>query len=258
MSLSSGKRQVLLGFTLVPPLLLLFGGYPLAALITLLLLQLPVVAATLYPHATWFGPVLRRLPTARPEVWLTIDDGPSGDTLAFLDLLDEFQARATFFMVSKRAALHPDLVQAIRQRGHDIGNHSETHPAASFWALPATAMARQIGNAQRTLTSLSGTAPRWFRAVVGHANPFVAPALAEHGLTRVSWSARGFDGVSGDVDRVVARLSRGIKPGAIILLHEGAAHGRSVFILRRVLEVIAARGLRTIRATDVEPPPASY
>jgi peptidoglycan/xylan/chitin deacetylase (PgdA/CDA1 family) len=238
--------------------LLLIGGYPVAALTTLLLLQLPVVAATLYPHATWFGPVLRRLPTREPAVWLTIDDGPSGDTHALLDLLDEFRARATFFLVSERAARHPDLVQAIHQRGHDIGNHSETHPAARFWALSAAAMADQVGNAQRTLTSLSGTAPRWFRAVVGHANPFVAPALAEHGLTRVSWSARGFDGVSGDVDRVVARLSKDIESGAIILLHEGAAHGRSVVILRRVLEVIAARGLRTLRAADVEPRTASY
>jgi peptidoglycan-N-acetylglucosamine deacetylase len=236
---------------------LLLGGHPVTALASLLLLQLPIVIATLSPHSTWFGPVLRRLPTDRPEVWLTIDDGPSADTPALLDTLDEFHARATFFLVGDRAQSRPDLVQAIRLRGHDIGNHSATHPSARFWSLSPAHMAEEIGAAQQLLASLSGAPPRWFRAVVGHANPFVAPVLAAHGLTRVSWSARGYDSVIGDVERVVARVSRGIKPGAIILLHEGTAHGRSVAITRRVLEVVAVRGLRTVLPEDAEPRPAS-
>jgi peptidoglycan/xylan/chitin deacetylase (PgdA/CDA1 family) len=70
--------------------------------------------------------------------------------------------------------------------------------------------------------------------------------LAEHGLSRVSWSARGYDGVSGDVERVVTRFSKGLKPGAIILLHEGAAHGHCTAIIRRVLEELRARDLRAV------------
>jgi peptidoglycan/xylan/chitin deacetylase (PgdA/CDA1 family) len=161
----SGKRVFLLGLTLVPPALLLASGWSLAALVVLVALHLLIVVSTLYPHSEWFGPVLTRLPTDRREVWLTIDDGPSTDTAAVLDLLDEFHARATFFLVSARASQQPELVAAIRRRGHDIGNHTATHPAARFWSLGPGRMEEEIGTAQQVLTSLSGQAPRWFRSV---------------------------------------------------------------------------------------------
>lgn len=254
---SSAKRRALLGLTLVPPLVLLAYGLPVAALVVLVGLQLPVVVATLHPHSRWFGPVVSRLPTDRPEVWLTLDDGPSADTGAILDLLDEFGAQATFFLVADRARQRPDLVAAIRARGHDIGNHSATHPSARFWSLGPKRMAEEIDTAQRLLTSLSGTPPRWFRSVAGHTNPFVEPSLASLGLTRVSWSARGYDAVSGDPEQVVKRVAASLAPGAIVLLHEGAAHGRSVDIIRRVLETVRARGLRATLPRDVAPRPAS-
>jgi peptidoglycan/xylan/chitin deacetylase (PgdA/CDA1 family) len=253
----SGKRALLLGLTLVPPLVVLASGWPLAALLVLLALQLPLVFATLYPHSSWFGPVLSRLPPDRPEIWLTIDDGPSVDTVAVLDLLDEFEAHATFFLVSERAGERPELVAAIRARGHEIGNHSATHPSGRFWCLGPKRMAEEIRTAQRALSSLSGERPRWFRSVAGHTNPFVAPSLAEHGLARVSWSARGYDAVSGDPERVAQRVSRDLHPGAIVLLHEGAAHGQSVAIIRRVLETARARGLRAVLPQAAVPPPAS-
>lgn len=254
---SSGKRLILLGLTLVPPLLVLAMGHPIAALLLLMALHLPLVVATLYPHSTWFGPVLDRLPTDRPEIWLTIDDGPSADTAAVLDVLDEFHARATFFLVSDRARQRPDLVASIRQRGHDIGNHTASHPAAWFWCLGPARMDEEVSRAQQVLTTLSGERPRWFRSVAGHTNPFVEPALARHGLTRVSWSARGYDAVSGRPDQVARRVSANLSPGAIVLLHEGAAHGQSVAILRRVLEAARARGLATALPKPDAPRPAS-
>lgn len=251
MELRAGSRLVLLLLTFVPPAILLVAGFPWAALGLLLLLHLPLVWGTLWPHSRLFGPVLTRLPTTSPQVWLTIDDGPSGDTLALLDVLEQQRAKATFFLVGERAARHPDLVAAIQRGGHAIGNHSAAHPAAWFWALSPGRMDREIGEAQRVLTELTGTPPSYFRAVVGHANPFVAPALTRHGLTRVSWSARGYDGVSGDVERVVARIAQDLQPGAIVLLHEGAPHGNSIAILERVLEMLAARGLQPVLPADL-------
>lgn len=257
MSPSSGKRLILLGLTLVPALLVLASGHAVAAVLLLLVLHLPLVVATLYPHAGWFGPVIRKLPTGLPELWLTIDDGPSADTAAMLDVLDEFQARATFFLVGERASRRPDLVTAIRQRGHDIGNHTASHPSARFWCLGPTRMDEEVGRAQQTLASLSGEPPRWFRSVAGHTNPFVAPALERHGLRRVSWSARGYDAVSGCPDKVVRRVSANLGPGAIVLLHEGAVHGHSVAILRGVLEAAKARGLIAVLPRRDAPRPAS-
>ncbi|SFL20611.1 polysaccharide deacetylase family protein [Lysobacter sp. cf310] len=200
--------------------------------------------ATLRPQSRLFSPVLSRLQTDRREVWLTIDDGPSAETPAMLDLLDAHAAKATFFLVGRRAQARPELVAEIARRGHGIGNHSHSHPSAWFWALPPRRMAAEIAEAQATLTELSGRPPRWFRAVVGMANPFVAAALRRHRLARVAWSARGFDAVAADPHSVLARIERDLAPGAIVLMHEGAGHGRNVETMRLLLERLRELGYR--------------
>ena len=212
--------------------------------------------ATLWPQSRLLSPVLVRLPASARTVWLTIDDGPSDDTLALLDLLDRRGARACFFLVGERAAARPQLVAEIVRRGHEIGNHSATHPEKWFWALPPRAMRMQIESAQQTLTALTGCPPRWFRAVVGMANPFVAAALKPLGLTRVAWCARGFDAREADPGRVVARIARGLRPGAIVLLHEGAPHGRNLAIADAVLVHLAREGYSCVPPDDAAAPGA--
>jgi peptidoglycan-N-acetylglucosamine deacetylase len=184
---------------------------------------------TLWPYSRVLGPVLNRLPIADRTVWLTIDDGPSDDTPAILDALDAHGAKATFFLVGQRAARRPELVREILRRGHGIGNHSATHPSKWFWALGPSRMRREIDDNQRILEGIMraegiGAPPRWFRAVVGMSNPFVHAALKRHG---------------------VARIERGLAPGAIVLLHEGAAHGGNVETIRLLLQRLDALGYRT-------------
>ncbi|WP_231583378.1 polysaccharide deacetylase family protein [Luteimonas sp. FCS-9] len=199
----------------------------------------------LAPGSRLYGPVLVRLP-GEAGVWLTIDDGPSDDTRPLLDLLDAHAAKATFFLVGERAAARPDLVREILARGHGIGNHTQGHPQARFWALGPARMRREIADCQRTLTAIAGRAPVWFRSVVGHTNPFVHAPLRDAGLARVAWSARGFDAVESDTAKVVARIDADLAPGAIVLLHEGARHGRSVAMVAGVLDRLRARGLETV------------
>lgn len=220
-------------------------GWP-AGLPAMVASHLTVIWATLHPRSQLLAPALSRLPVADRAVWLTIDDGPSADTRAMLDLLDAHGARATFFLVGERASAQPELVREIVRRGHGIGQHSHTHPQAWFWALPPRAMRAQIDAAQAALTAITGTAPRWFRAVVGMSNPFVASALKRHGLARVAWSARGFDGVRCEPEQVVDRIERDLAPGAIVLAHEGAAHGRNVETLSLLLERLRALGYRCV------------
>jgi len=218
----------------------------------LLLSHGALVWATLVPGSGWLSPVLTRLPTDDRVVWLTIDDGPSAQTLAMLDLLDTHAAKATFFVVGDRARALPGLITEIVRRGHTLGNHSTTHPSAWFWALPPARMRREIDDTQAVLTDITGTAPRWFRAVVGMANPFVAAQLKRHGLARVAWCARGFDAVAADPARVVARIERSLRPGAIVLLHEGAAHGRNVETLALLLRRLDELGYATVLPEQVE------
>jgi peptidoglycan/xylan/chitin deacetylase (PgdA/CDA1 family) len=212
----------------------------------MLVSHVPFLWGTLVPDSALLSPVLRRLPTQEQVAWVTIDDGPSEDTLAILDVLDAHGAKATFFLVGERAMARPDLVRAIAERGHGIGNHSATHPQAWFWALPPWRMRAEIERTQTMLRELTGTTPHWFRAVVGMANPFVAAVLKSQGMTRVAWSARGYDALASDPDVVAARIERQLSPGAIVLLHEGARHGRNVETVRVVLQRLREKGYRTV------------
>lgn len=218
------------------------GGWKIG-LAALALTHGAVLWATFNPRSQLFCPALVRLPGDTPRVWLTIDDGPSEDTLPMLELLDAHGARATFFLVGQRVRARPELVREIVRRGHGIGNHSDSHPQAAFWRLGPCALEAEIAANQRTLAQVAGTAPRWFRSVVGHTNPFIGPVLERHGLTRVAWSARGFDGVTCTPDQVLARIEPDLRPGAIVLLHEGAGHGHNLQILERLLGLLQARGL---------------
>ncbi|WP_313298948.1 polysaccharide deacetylase family protein [Stenotrophomonas sp.] len=196
------------------------------------------------PNSRFYAPVLSRVPDAGNSVWLTIDDGPGPETHAVLDLLDRHQARATFFLVGERALAQPELVTEILRRGHDLGNHSHSHPQARFWRLGPAAMRAEIEGCQHALQALSGHPVRWYRSVVGMTNPFVAPVLKALGLVRVGWSARGYDGVGCTPEGVLARLLPDLRPGAIVLLHEGAAHGHNLAIIERVLQALDERGLK--------------
>src|SRR5690606_26220839 len=145
------------------------------------------------------------------------------------------------------------LVRGIAARGHGIGNHSQGHPQAWFWALGPAKMRREIAQCQEVLRAITGRAPRWFRAVVGHANPFVSAPLRECGLARVAWDARAFDAVRGDPVAVVAKLERELAPGAIVLLHEGARHGRNVETIGLLLQRMQALGDATVLPEDLGP-----
>lgn len=217
-----------------------------AGLLGVLITHGAIFWGTLWPRSRLFGPVLSCLPTRSRALWLTIDDGPSDDTAAILDLLDAHGAKATFFLVAERAAGRADAAREIVRRGHGIGNHSLSHPQAWFWALGPGRMAIEIEQAQARLREITGVTPRWFRAVVGMANPFVSASLKKLSLTRVAWSARGFDGVRGEPDQVIARIVADFRPGAIVLLHEGAPHGNNLAIIEGVLRAMKDGGYSAV------------
>ena len=113
-------------------------------------------------------------------------------------------------------------------------------------------MQRELQAAQDTLCAITGQRPLFFRAPAGLRNPFLDPVLRRLGLTLASWSARGFDTRIGDAARVKSSLLRGLRAGAILLLHDGNAArtpgDRPVIleVLPAVLESAAAAGLRLV------------
>jgi peptidoglycan/xylan/chitin deacetylase (PgdA/CDA1 family) len=215
-----------------------------------------LVAGTgLWPRSTWLGPNLRRLPAAsaaRREVSITIDDGPDPElTPMMLDQLDAAGARATFFCIAANAEAHPALCREIVRRGHSVQNHSYRH-AHTFSLSSPRAFAAELGRAQDVLAQITGQRPRYFRAPAGLRNPFLAPVLHALQLELVSWTRRGFDTVRRDPADVLARLTRGLAAGDILLLHDHhaavSASGRPVplDVLPALLARLHADGLRAV------------
>jgi len=185
-----------------------------------------LAAVGLWPRSNWLGENWVRLPaaaTARNEIALTIDDGPDPDvTPQVLALLDRYRVKATFFCIGVKAARYPELCREIVKRGHAVENHSQHH-RHHFSLLGIAGYSREILAAQTTLTNITGEAPQFFRAPAGLRNPLLDPVLQRLQLRLASWSVRGFDTRVRDAARVKARLLQGLRPGAILLLHDGNA-----------------------------------
>ncbi len=197
----------------------------------------------LNPSTRFFGPIITQLPAGRGGVLVTIDDGPTPETTtAMLEELDAQQVKAVFFLIGEKARRWPELVREIQRRGHEIGNHTEHHPAKRFWRLMPGETWREIAQCQETLQEITGTRPRWFRAPAGHFQSFTHPALDSLDLRLMGWSCRGYDGTDADVNRVCKRIENRLKPGCIVLLHE--SRPSSVELLRRVLGTIREHGLK--------------
>lgn len=175
-----------------------------------------------------------------------------------LDMLDARGARSTFFCIGRRVEAHRELAAEIARRGHRVENHSHRHRNA-FWFLPPAMLRDEIERAQEAIAAATGHAPRLFRAPAGIRSPLLEPALARAGLDLAAWTRRGFDTVTGDAGRVLARLVRGLAPGDILLLHDGSSaradSGGAVLLeaLPRLLDAVAAAGLNPV---PLEPPTA--
>ena len=228
-------RNLIVGFAWLAPFaaIVVWQHSPAAAIGVVALSHALLLFPTLRANNQWLGPVITRFETTEREVWLTIDDGPGDDTPALLELLARTHTKVTFFLKGSRTT--PAALGAIARAGHTIGNHSWSHPSASFWCLPAPSIAEEIDACTRVLGK-----QRYFRAPVGMKNPAVHPVLRERGMMLIGWKARGFDSVRTDPDRVASRILPRVTPGAIVVMHQGRPH--SLACIERVVNDLRAAG----------------
>ena len=245
-------RRLILTFAAIAPLLLLllWSWSPLAGIAVVALSHALILYPTLRPNQQWLGPVVTRFETNANEVWLTIDDGPTDDTPALLDLFDHLRVKVSFFLKGSLAEEHSALVDEMTRRGHSIANHSHTHPSATFWCFLPHRIAQEIDDCNAVLDRVAPTREPWFRAPVGMKNPFVHPALTKRGLRLIGWTVRGFDAVVSDPSSIAARILPHLRPGAIIVLHQGREHSRAV--LEHVIREVKARGYEFMVPSDAQ------
>jgi peptidoglycan-N-acetylglucosamine deacetylase len=168
--------------------------------------------------STFFGPSVYRGNRTKPALALTFDDGPSESTPALLDILAGHRVPATFFMCGQNVRRWPEIARAVAAGGHELGNHTDSHPRLDFHAPDF--IYREIALAQETIRTTTGIAPRLFRAPFGARWFGVRRAQQRLDLLGVMWTVMGRDW-KWPAPRIVRLLMRRAVNGAIICLHDG-------------------------------------
>jgi peptidoglycan/xylan/chitin deacetylase (PgdA/CDA1 family) len=199
----------------------------------------------------FFGPAICRGRPGALRVSLTFDDGPDPvSTPRLLEVLEEHQVKAAFFLIGRQAERHRELVQAIAAKGHLVGNHTYRH---AWWTnfLWGDRLEREIHRAQQVFKDILGIAPCFFRSPMGLTNPHLFGALKRIGLRLVGWDLRGLDQRAGAAEPVIRRLLNRCRDGSIILLHDGRANPQVLLdIVHSIIPALQNRGFAFVRLDE--------
>jgi len=181
--------------------------------------------ATVAVRSQWLGRTYWRGRGDRNAVALTFDDGPSPDTERILDVLGAHEASATFFMVGREVESFPGIAQRVLAEGHEVGNHSYSHPSYLFQRASETDA--QIRHTQSIIAETTGVRPQMARPPYGVRTPAYFLATRALDLQTVQWDVAGFDWKRITAQRIADNVLRKAQPGSIILLHDGDSAGKN-------------------------------
>jgi len=162
---------------------------------------------------------------ARKEnvVSLTLDATWGDDnTLALLDLFDKYDVKVTFFLAGNWIKEYPDMVKEISKRGHEIGNHSLTHPHMSQISIDQ--MKKELLDTESMIYDLTGTKTENFRPPFGDYNNDLIATAKECGYTTVQWSIDSLDWKDLSADEIYSRVMNKISSGDIVLFHNAGKY----------------------------------
>jgi len=206
------------------------------------------------PSASLLAPSVYRGVVTRPAIALTFDDGPSESTPGLLEILARCAAPATFFQCGANVRRLPEIAREVAAAGHEIGNHSDTHPMLQFKSRGY--IHQQVAAAQETIEMITGAKPRYFRAPYGVRWFGLREAQRRFGLTGVMWTTLAMDWKL-PVGQVVSRLLRGAVNGAILCLHDGrTTQSRpdvrvTLEAVRQLLPKLMEKGFHFEKVTDI-------
>ena len=156
--------------------------------------------------------------SGRRSVALTFDDGPSESTPVLLEVLHRHNVNATFFLCGANVERCPAVAREIRALGHEVGNHTFSHPRLDFHS--ARFIYEELSRAQTVIQQATGISPQWFRAPYGVRWFGLRQAQRRLGLKGAMWTPMARDWrlpTKGIVDRILS----GVEPGAMFCLHDG-------------------------------------
>jgi peptidoglycan/xylan/chitin deacetylase (PgdA/CDA1 family) len=192
---------------------------------------------------------VRSGPSTGKRIALTFDDGPSSFTSRILDVLEAEHVRATFFVVGRNVAGREELLKRMLAGGHMIGNHSFTHVNL---AKADPAALRQIDDTQAAIEGATGFTPCLLRPPFGLGSRKLLRALSSRHLTSTLWSVNPQDFRTPGTATIKRRVLAGVKPGAIILDHDGGGdRSQTVAAIPSIIRTLKARGYRFVTVTDL-------
>lgn len=213
----------------------------------LLLATTGVYYATYVVRSQWLGSTTWHGREDTRAVALTFDDGPSTDTERILEILAQHKLSAAFFMIGRHVEALPQIARLVAAGGHEIGNHSYSHPIYLYRSARETY--RQMERAQTVIKTVTGVEPKIARPPCGVRTPAYFAAAHSLGLHTVQWNVAGFDWKHRSATQIAEDVLRQVRAGSIILLHDGDSEGKrdrgeTVAALPLIIDGLRARGLR--------------
>lgn len=153
------------------------------------------------------------------KIAITFDDGPTEFTSQILDVLKQFNAKATFFCIGIQIEKNPEIFKRIYDEGHLIGNHSYSH-SNSIGFFSVERVLNEIQQNDQLITSYLNKKPKFYRPPFGVTNPKIARALAVTQHHVIGWNNRSLDTVINEENTILNRIKKKVNPGGIVLLHD--------------------------------------
>ena len=234
-----------------------FHPVPLSTLLLSSFFLLLLISALMLPAAVMVSTTVgsRELPvycvqTDQKKIALTFDAAwGNEDTATLLSILEKNQVHATFFLTGSWVDAYPEDVKAITAAGHDIGNHSQTHPEMS--KLSKEQIREELMTVHEKVKELTGQNMCFFRPPYGDYNNLVIQTATECGYISVQWNIDSLDwknyGVQSIIDRTAG--SSELSSGSIILMHNGAKYTKDA--LETVILTLKAKGYEFVTLSEL-------
>ena len=181
------------------------------------------------------------------KISISFDAAWGGDkTLGILDLLDEYNIKTTFFLVDIWTQKYPELVKEIVARGHEIGNHSTSHPQMS--KLNETQIAKELNTQADNVLAIAGVRPVLFRPPYGDYNNRVITTARAQGFVPIQWSVDSLDWKNRGAQEIINRATK-VKSGDIVLFHNDSQY--ILDALPAVLKYYAENGYSVVPISEI-------
>jgi len=199
----------------------------------------PLVAKKMFPNYVW------DIPTHSKELYVTFDDGPTPEITNWtLDLLKQYNAKATFFCIGSNIEKYPDIFQNIIKNGHAIGNHTQHH--VKGWKTKTKTYIKETLEAEKNINKYYQNKPYLFRPPYGQIKPKQGKKLMRLGYKIIMWDVLSFDWqkeISGE-DCLKNVLSKS-KAGSIIVFHDSIKASKNMmYALPKVLDYFNEKGFK--------------